>query len=182
VFDRSALNAEHPPDFLVSAFARFSGQFLAILALFGILVPSRCRTLGHRLYGRMVRPANLRGEDTMTHTSQAELMRLPETAALCGVSQRTVWGWADDGISPPPLKIGKGTVRYSRAAYLRWISGGCKPMSEDPIKGEDLARELGADLADLFERVLLGTMPSPYWYRGELVDWVANSGEGGSDE
>ena len=24
--------------------------------------------------------------------------------------------------------IGKGTVRYSRAAYLAWIAGGCKPV------------------------------------------------------
>jgi hypothetical protein len=37
VFDRSAPNAEHLPDFLVSALARRSGRFLAILALFGVL-------------------------------------------------------------------------------------------------------------------------------------------------
>ena len=123
--------------------------------------------------------------DTLTTNTPAggpELLTLPQVAALCGVSQRTVWGWSRDGIAPPGLKIGKGTVRYSRAAFLTWISGGCKPMSEDRIKAEDLARELGADLADLFERVLLGTMPPPYWHRGELVEWVANSGEGRSDE
>ena len=129
-----------------------------------------------------------------THTTNTpaggpELLTLPQVAALCGVSQRTAWGWSRDGIAPPGLKIGKGTVRYSRAAYVAWCAGGCKPIyddagpvSEDRIKAEDLAREQEVDLADLFERVLLGTMPSPYWCRGELVDWVANSGEGGSDE
>ena len=35
--------------------------------------------------------------------------------------------WAHEGMAPPPLKIGKGTVRYSRAAYVEWIAGGCKP-------------------------------------------------------
>lgn len=54
-----------------------------------------------------------------------ELLTLREVAKLCGVSQRTVWGWAAAGISPPPLKIGKGTVRYSRRAYEAWIAAGC---------------------------------------------------------
>jgi predicted DNA-binding transcriptional regulator AlpA len=59
----------------------------------------------------------------------AELLTLREVAALCGVSQRTVWGWAESGISPPPLKIGKGTVRYSRRAYEQWIAAGCAPCN-----------------------------------------------------
>ena len=54
-----------------------------------------------------------------------EAMTLRQTAALCAVSERTLWGWANTGISPAPLRIGKGTVRYSRAAYLAWITGGC---------------------------------------------------------
>jgi predicted DNA-binding transcriptional regulator AlpA len=54
-----------------------------------------------------------------------ELLTLREMAALCGVSQRTAWGWATAGISPPPLKIGKGTVRYSRRAYEEWVAAGC---------------------------------------------------------
>ena len=55
----------------------------------------------------------------------SELLTLPQVATLCGVSQRTVWGWARDGIAPSALKIGKHTVRYSRAAYLAWCAGGC---------------------------------------------------------
>ena len=58
-----------------------------------------------------------------------ELLTLPQTAALCGVSQRTLWGWATDGTTPPALKIGKGTVRYSRRAYADWVSRGCPPCN-----------------------------------------------------
>ncbi len=46
-------------------------------------------------------------------------------------------------------------------------------MTEDLIKAEDLARELGVDVADLFERALLGAMPSPCWRRDEVVAWIA---------
>ncbi|MGD0897576.1 MAG: helix-turn-helix domain-containing protein [Thermoguttaceae bacterium] len=59
-------------------------------------------------------------------TTSAELLTLRQAAELCGVSDRTLWAWANSGISPSPLRIGKGTVRYSRAAYLAWIAGGCK--------------------------------------------------------
>jgi predicted DNA-binding transcriptional regulator AlpA len=62
-------------------------------------------------------------------TVAAELLTLREVAGLCNVSQRTVWGWAESGISPPPLKIGKGTVRYSRRAYAEWVSRGCPPCN-----------------------------------------------------
>jgi len=55
----------------------------------------------------------------------AELLTLPEVARLCGVSARTVWGWAESGRAPAPLKISKGTVRYSRRAYVAWIDAGC---------------------------------------------------------
>jgi predicted DNA-binding transcriptional regulator AlpA len=55
----------------------------------------------------------------------AELLILRDLAALCGASQRTVWSWARSGAAPPPLRIGKGTVRYSRRAYERWIAAGC---------------------------------------------------------
>ncbi len=41
-----------------------------------------------------------------TETASAELLVLREAAELCDVSDRTLWGWANTGISPPPLKIG----------------------------------------------------------------------------
>jgi predicted DNA-binding transcriptional regulator AlpA len=64
-----------------------------------------------------------------TETIIPELMSLDQAAALCGVSPRTLWGWAKSGISPAPLKIGRGTVRYSRSAYVAWIAAGCKPCN-----------------------------------------------------
>jgi len=64
----------------------------------------------------------------MNSTIIPEAMILRQAAELCQVSERTLWGWANTGISPPPLRIGRGTVRYSRAAYVAWIAGGCKPI------------------------------------------------------
>ena len=72
------------------------------------------------------RPALAHGD---TAPGGPELLRLSEVAALCGVSPRTLWGWAESGVSPPALKISRGTVRYSRRAYLAWIAGGCKPVN-----------------------------------------------------
>jgi predicted DNA-binding transcriptional regulator AlpA len=54
-----------------------------------------------------------------------ELLTLDQTAALCNVSPRTLWAWARSGAAPAPLKIGKGTVRYSRHQYQEWILAGC---------------------------------------------------------
>lgn len=66
-------------------------------------------------------PSNIPAAGTIV----AELMTLDQAAGLCGVSPRTLWGWARDGIAPPPVKIGKGTVRYRRPAYIDWIKDGC---------------------------------------------------------
>jgi predicted DNA-binding transcriptional regulator AlpA len=57
-----------------------------------------------------------------------ELLTLRQAAELCAVSDRTLSTWATSGISPAPVRIGKGTVRYSRPAYLAWIAAGCKPI------------------------------------------------------
>ena len=54
-----------------------------------------------------------------------ELLTLKQAAELCGVSERTLWTWARSGAAPKPLKIHRGTVRYSRPAYLAWIAAGC---------------------------------------------------------
>lgn len=63
--------------------------------------------------------------NTTTIETIVELLTLRELAALCQVSERTAWQWANDGTAPPPLKIGRGTVRYSRRAYTDWVSRGC---------------------------------------------------------
>ncbi|HBO43751.1 MAG TPA: hypothetical protein DD670_07435 [Planctomycetaceae bacterium] len=49
----------------------------------------------------------------------AELLTLREVALLCGVSDRKVWAWAETGLSPAPLKLSRGCVRYSETAYLQ---------------------------------------------------------------
>ena len=61
-----------------------------------------------------------------------ELLTLRQAAELCGVSERTLWNWARSGISPAPIKFGgskQNTVRYSRAAYMEWLAGDCKPVN-----------------------------------------------------
>jgi predicted DNA-binding transcriptional regulator AlpA len=60
---------------------------------------------------------------------EGELLTLGQCAKLCQVSPRSLWSWARNGTAPPPLKIGKGTVRYSRREYVGWIAGGCKPVN-----------------------------------------------------
>lgn len=67
--------------------------------------------------------------DTTIPETGPELLTLRELAALCQVSERTAWQWATDGTAPPALKIGKGTVRYSRRAYADWVSRGCPPCN-----------------------------------------------------
>jgi len=67
----------------------------------------------------------MKSSDTPTIPDGAELLTLREVARLCGVSDRTVWGWAESGMSPRPLKLSRGCVRYSKTAYLRWIAAGC---------------------------------------------------------
>ena len=59
-----------------------------------------------------------------------ELLTLKQAAELCGVSERTLWTWARSGAAPSPLKIHRGTVRYSRPAYLAWIAAGCPRVDE----------------------------------------------------
>jgi predicted DNA-binding transcriptional regulator AlpA len=73
-------------------------------------------------------PSNTPAAETIV----SELLTLRQAAELCGVSDRTLWGWATSGISPAPVRIGRGTVRYSRPEYLAWIAGGCKPMQGGP--------------------------------------------------
>jgi len=66
-----------------------------------------------------------------------ELLTLPQVAKLCGVSARTVWGWAESGVAPAKLKIGKGTVRYGRRAYEQWVASGCKPLHDDGGRADE---------------------------------------------
>jgi predicted DNA-binding transcriptional regulator AlpA len=70
----------------------------------------------------------MRATNQTTSTPFPELMTLHKAAEMCSVSDRLLWGWAHEGISPPPVTIGKGTVRYVRSDYQAWFDGGCKPI------------------------------------------------------
>ena len=71
------------------------------------------------------------------HTTEPivpQLLTLRQVAELCGVSERTLWGWARSGISPGPYKFGsnkQSIVRYSRAEYEAWLQDGCKPVNKE---------------------------------------------------
>jgi len=64
-------------------------------------------------------------QNNLASTIEPGLLTLRQAASRCGVSERALWGWARSGASPAPLKIGKGTVRYSKPAYVEWIKAGC---------------------------------------------------------
>ena len=74
----------------------------------------------------------MNGGNQSAETVVPELLTLRQAAELCQVSERTVWGWARDGIAPPAVKIGKGTVRYVRSEYVAWCAGGCRPVNGGP--------------------------------------------------
>ena len=66
----------------------------------------------------------------MTDTTP-ELLTTRQAAELCGIGERTLWGWSRSGLAPRPLQIGLGVrpaVRFSRQSLLEWIAGGCKPV------------------------------------------------------
>jgi predicted DNA-binding transcriptional regulator AlpA len=67
----------------------------------------------------------------------AELLTLRQAAGLCQVSERCLWGWATSGVSPAPVKIGRGTVRYRKREYLSWIANGCRPLNPEENGGEN---------------------------------------------
>ncbi len=80
--------------------------------------------------GALPRKTSYAMKDTIMHGGKQAvdavvpvLLKLKETAALCSVSDRTLWSWATSGIIPAPVRIGKSTVRYFRPAYLAWTVG-----------------------------------------------------------
>jgi predicted DNA-binding transcriptional regulator AlpA len=57
-----------------------------------------------------------------------ELLTTKQAAELCGIGERTLWGWSRSGLAPHPLQIGHGVrpaVRYRRSEVLQWIAAGC---------------------------------------------------------
>ena len=49
------------------------------------------------------------------------LLDIRQVAELCGVSPRSIWGWADDRKFPQPIKLGR-LRRWSLADVQSWIA------------------------------------------------------------
>lgn len=52
------------------------------------------------------------------------LIDIKATAKLLDLSERTVWGMANSGRIPKPIKIGR-LVRWSHEEFRAWVSAGC---------------------------------------------------------
>ena len=66
-----------------------------------------------------------------------ELLTVAQACILLGVGRRTLDRWSRSGISPAPLKIGKGlraAIRYRRTDLMQWIADGCEPCQFKPFK------------------------------------------------
>jgi predicted DNA-binding transcriptional regulator AlpA len=58
----------------------------------------------------------------------AELLRLPEAAALLGISRRSLTRDVADGLIPRPVGWG-GKTRWRRGELVAWIAAGCPPVA-----------------------------------------------------
>jgi excisionase family DNA binding protein len=63
----------------------------------------------------------------MTNSSDVQLLDVRAVAEKLGCSTRHVYRLADAGRMPTPVKLGS-LVRWSAAAILELIDGGCKPV------------------------------------------------------
>jgi prophage regulatory protein len=45
-----------------------------------------------------------------------------QVGGLLGVSARTIWRWASQGLIPAPVRLTNRTTRWDRAALDQWVS------------------------------------------------------------
>lgn len=57
------------------------------------------------------------------------LIDMKAAAKLLDLSERTVWGMANSGRMPKPIKIGRA-VRWSHEELRAWVNAGCPPLDE----------------------------------------------------
>jgi excisionase family DNA binding protein len=57
------------------------------------------------------------------------LLTTKEAAKLMKVSDRTLWGWSNEGKMPKPIRIGQ-SVRYCYDELRAWTNAGCPPQSD----------------------------------------------------
>jgi predicted DNA-binding transcriptional regulator AlpA len=50
-----------------------------------------------------------------------EMLSLREVAQLLGIGLRSLGRNVNEGLFPPPVRLGRRTLRYSRRAVLAWI-------------------------------------------------------------
>lgn len=71
--------------------------------------------------------ANLAGQKMPT--DQGLLIDLRAVAKLLNISERTVWGMADEGRMPKPIKIGR-IARWRQEEIQAWVRAGAPAMSD----------------------------------------------------
>lgn len=57
------------------------------------------------------------------------LIDMKAAAKLLDLSERTVWGMANSGRMPKPIRIGRA-VRWSYEELRAWVNAGCPPQGE----------------------------------------------------
>jgi len=67
---------------------------------------------------------NTHSEHVKTDQFGAVLLDARRVAGLLGCSTRTIYRLSDAGKMPRPVKLG-ALVRWSKAAIMEWIEGGC---------------------------------------------------------
>jgi len=71
---------------------------------------------------------------TANTSSQQGLTDADAVAAICGMSTRTVYRFADSGRMPWGVKLGS-LRRWDISKIEAWIAGGCKPVRA--VRGGD---------------------------------------------
>ena len=56
-----------------------------------------------------------------TAANRPEMLTLQEVADLLGIGLRSLNRNVQTGLFPPPIRLGRRTLRYSRRAWLAWI-------------------------------------------------------------
>ena len=59
---------------------------------------------------------------------RAELLDYKGVASMLAVSVRTVWRWRDAGKIPPPVRMGRRTLRWRLADLESWIAADCPDL------------------------------------------------------
>ena len=72
----------------------------------------------HALFGGQKPPDNM-----------GLLVNTREAAKLMKVSERTLWGWWNEGRMPKPIRIGQ-SVRFCYEELRAWVNAGGPPQSE----------------------------------------------------